>query len=385
MKIIVKTLANLEEVLAEEIAFIGGQNIEIGKRAVSFEGNMRLVYRANYELRTALRVLLPTYGFKVRDEHDLYRKVREIDWSEFLDVNQTFAINATVNHTPKITHSKYAAQKTKDAIVDQFRDRMGRRPNVKLDDPDLRLFLHINQGKTSISVDSSGSALFKRGYRTALEAPINEVLAAGMIMLSGWKGEKLLLDPMCGSGTLLIEAASIAYNIPPQHMRKSFDFMKWPNFEESTWKKVVEQANSNIKTEGPPIIGSDRALKAVKVTQENILTAQMEGKIEVFRKKFERLKPPTEKGLLIMNPPYDIRIGSEDIGALYKMIGDQMKQNYAGYEAWIISSNLSAFKQLGLRPSKKIKLYNGQLECRFQKYELYEGSRKNKEPKEEVS
>lgn len=385
MKIIVKTLANLEEVLAQEIAFIGGQNIEIGKRAVSFEGNMRLVYRANYELRTALRVLIPAHEFRVKDENDLYDKVRMIDWSEFLDNKQTFAINATVNHTPRITHSKYAAQKMKDAIVDQFRDNTGRRPSVRLDDPDLRLFLHINQGRTNISVDSSGSALFKRGYRTALEAPINEVLASGMILLSGWRGESTFLDPMCGSGTLLIEAASIAYNIPPQYVRSRFDFMKWPNFEEASWKKVVDQAKQEIKTEGPAIIGSDRSLKAVKVTQENILSSQMEGKIEVFRKKFEKLTPPADKGILMMNPPYDIRIGSEDIGALYKMIGDQLKQQYAGYEAWIISSNMEAFKQVGLRPSKKIKLYNGQLECRFQKYELYEGTRKTKTEKRQLS
>ncbi len=378
MKIIVKTLANLEEVLAEEIALIGGKDIEIGKRAVSFEGNMRSVYRANYELRTAIRVLLPTNNFKVRDEKDLYRKMREIDWSEFLDIDQTFMIHSVVNHTPKITHTKYASQKAKDAIVDQFRDNRGRRPNVDLDNPDLRLFLHINQGHTSISIDSSGAPLFKRGYRTALEAPINEVLAAGMILLTGWRGESYFMDPMCGSGTLLIEAASIAYQVPPQYVRKSFDFMKWPTFEESTWQDVINKANKHIKEEGPTIMGSDKSLKAIKVTQENILTAQMEGKVDVFRKKFEKLPVPEEKGIMIMNPPYDVRIESQDIGAFYKMIGDTLKKNFTGFEAWVISSNMDAFKELGLRPSRKIRLFNGSLECKFQKYELYKGSKKNK-------
>ena len=381
MKIHVKTLARLEEVLAREIEEIGGQDIEIGKRIVTFEGSMKQIYRANYELRAAIRVLIPIQSFKARDERELYDNIQKIDWSEFMDVNQTFAIDSVVNSTPAFNHTKYVAFKAKDAIVDQFRDKFGRRPNVSIDQPDLRLNLHISQGEGSIAVDSSGDSLHKRNYRTQSgPAPINEVLAAGLILLSGWQGDKLFLDPMCGTGTLLIEAASYAWNIPPQINRKKFGFMNWPNFDERMWKEVVEKANKKIKDTGPPIIGSDKDFKSIKIAEQNIeAAAGMEDKIEIQRKKFEKLTPPEAPGIIIMNPPYDQRIHTDDIGALYKMIGDQLKQHYAGYEAWIISSNMDAFKQVGLRPSRKIKLYNGPLECKLQKYELYEGSKKNKE------
>jgi len=379
VKIHVKTLARLEEVLAREIMEIGGQDIEVGKRIVSFEGNLKQVYRANYELRTAVRVLIPIQSFKARDERELYKNIGQIDWSEFMDVQQTLAIDSVVHHTPAFKHTQYAALKAKDAIVDQFRDKTGRRPSVDLDRPDLRLNLHISQGQGSIAVDSSGDSLHKRNYRTgAGKAPINEVLAAGMIMLTGWRGDCLFMDPMCGSGTLLIEAASYAWNIPPQLHRKSFGFMKWPNFEEKVWNEVVEKAQKHIKSSGPTIIGSDNDFRAIRMAQQNIEAAGMEGKISVRRKKFESLPPPQEKGIIVMNPPYDERLENADIGALYKMIGDQLKQNYAGFEAWIISSNMEAFKQVGLRPSKKIRLFNGPLECKFQKYEMYEGSKKNK-------
>ncbi len=377
MKIHVKTLARLEEVLAREIEEIGGQDIEIGKRIVSFEGSMKQVYRANYELRTAIRVLIPIQSFKARDERELYKNVGKIDWSEYMEVNQTFAIDSVVNNTPAFNHTKYAAFKAKDAIVDQFRDKFGRRPNVSVDQPDLRLNLHISNGQASIAVDSSGDSLHKRNYRTQTgPAPINEVLAAGLVMLSGWQGDTLFLDPMCGTGTILIEAASYAWNIPPQLHRKEFGFMKWPNFDRRLWKEIVEKANNKIKREGPIIMGSDKDFKSIRIAEEHIEAAGMEDKIQVQRKKFEKLVPPEGPGILIMNPPYDERLGIKDIGALYKMIGDQLKQNFAGYEAWIISSNMQAFKQVGLRPSKKIKLYNGPLECKYQRYEMYEGSKK---------
>ncbi len=377
MKIHVKTLASLEEVLAREIEEIGGQDIEIGKRIVSFEGSIKHVYRANYELRTAIRVLIPIQTFKAREENELYRNVQQIDWSEFLEVNQTFAIDSSVHHTPAFKHTKYAAFKAKDAIADQFRERTGRRPSVNIDHPDLRLNLHISQGTGSIAVDSSGDSLHKRNYRTQTgRAPINEVLAAGMILLTGWKGDSLFLDPMCGTGTFLIEAAGIAWNIPAQLNREEFGFMKWPNFDERLWLEVVHKANEKVKKEGPFILGSDKDFKSIKIAEQNIAAAQMSDKIKVQRKKFEKLPPPQEKGIMVMNPPYDERLGVEDIGALYKMIGDQLKQHYAGFEAWILSSNKEAFKQVGLRPSRKIKLFNGPLECKFQKYEMYEGSKK---------
>jgi putative N6-adenine-specific DNA methylase len=231
-----------------------------------------------------------------------------------------------------------------------------------------------------MAVDSSGDSLHKRNYRTQTgPAPINEVLAAGMILLSGWKGDTLLLDPMCGTGTILIEAASYAWNMPPQLNRQEFGFMKWPNFDRKLWKEVVEKAKSRIKDSGPVIMGSDKDFKSIRMAEQNIQAAGMEDKIQVQRKKFEKLTPPEGPGMIIMNPPYDERLGIDDIGALYKMIGDQLKQNYAGFEAWVLSSNKEAFKQVGLRASKKIKLYNGPLECKFQRYEMYEGSKKKKE------
>jgi putative N6-adenine-specific DNA methylase len=379
VKIHIKTLARLEEVLAREIEEIGGQDIEIGKRIVSFEGSMKQVYRANYELRTAIRVLIPIQSFKARDERELYQNVGKIDWTEYMEVNQTFAIDSVVHNTPAFNHTKYAAFKAKDAIVDQFREKFGRRPNVNVDQPDLRLNLYISNGQASMAVDSSGDSLHKRNYRTQTgPAPINEVLAAGLVMLSGWKGDRLFLDPMCGTGTILIEAASYAWNMPPQLNRKEFGFMKWPNFDRKLWKEVVEKAKSRIKDSGPVIMGSDKDFKSIKIAEQNIEAAGMEGKIQVQRKKFEKLTPPEGPGMLIMNPPYDERLGIDDIGALYKMIGDQLKQNYAGFEAWVISSNKEAFKQVGLRASKKMKLYNGPLECRYQRYEMYEGSKKQK-------
>ncbi len=377
MKIHVKTLARLEEVLAQEIAEIGGTDIEIGKRIVSFEGSLKQVYRANYELRSAVRVLIPIQSFKARHEDELYRNIRKIDWSEYMTNHQTLAIDSVVVNTPAFRHTKYAALKAKDAIVDQFRANTGRRPNVSVDRPDLRVNLHINQGQASVAIDSSGDSLHKRNYRTQTgPAPMNEVLAAGLILLSGWKGDSLFLDPMCGTGTLCIEAASYAWNIPPQINRSNFGFMKWANFDEKLWEEVKAKAQKNRKTSGPQILGSDKDFKSIKIAQQNIDAAGMSDKIEIQRKKFEKLVPPEGPGIIIMNPPYDERLGVEDIGALYKMMGDQLKQQYAGYEAWIISSNMQAFKQVGLRPSKRIKLYNGPLECKFQKYEMYTGSKK---------
>ncbi|MEL7122878.1 MAG: THUMP domain-containing protein [Bacteroidota bacterium] len=379
MKIHVKTMTNLEEVLVREIEEIGGREIEKGHRIVTFEGSMRAVYRANYELRTALRVLIPFHDFRVRDENDLYKKIQQVDWSEYLEVDQTFAIDATLSDTPKLTHSKYVALKTKDAIVDQFRDKFGKRPSVNIQSPDIRIHLHIRQGLGSLSLDSSGDSLHKRGYRLdAVEAPISEVLAAGMILLSGWDKKTPFLDPMCGSGTLLVEAARMAMKIPPQFGRTTFGFTNWPNFEESLWNNVVEKANKHITAECPSILGCDASFQAIRIAERNLEAANLLDQIDLKRKKFEKLEPPFESGMIVTNPPYDERLPIKDTEALYKMIGDRLKQHFAGYTAWIISSSMEGFKSFGLRPSRKIKLYNGPLECRFQKYELYAGSKKKK-------
>jgi len=373
-----KTLHGLEEVLANELRAIGAKDIKILKRAVSFSGNKKLMYRANLELRTAIRILVPFHSFRVRHESALYNKIRAIDWSQYMGVNDTLAIDA-VTHSKYFNHSKYAALKTKDAIVDQFRDKLGKRPNVNIYTPTLRLNVHINEDQCTLSLDSSGESLHKRGYRTeTLEAPINEVLAAGMVQLSGWKKDCNFIDPMCGSGTILFEALLYARNIPPQYRRDYFCFKKWKNFDENLWNEVLKEAKENQTDFNYKVLGFDKDFQAIRVTERNMEQADLMGQIELKRKKFESLQPPEEKGVLIMNPPYDERIQEKNINDLYEMIGDRFKKAFTGYDAWIISSNMEAIKHIGLRASRRISLYNGALDCKFLKFEIYAGSKKKK-------
>jgi putative N6-adenine-specific DNA methylase len=334
-----------------------------------------LLYRANYRLRTALRVLTPIRQFKARHDNTLYRQVQKINWEDFLALEDTFAIDATV-HSPHFSHSKFAALRAKDAIVDQFRKKTDRRPSIDVYNPTLRLHLHISNENCTLSLDSSGDALYKRGYRLdSLEAPINEVLAAGLVRLSGWQRDSPFVDPMCGSGTIPIEAALYAYNLPPQIAREQFGFMKWRDYDAELWSEIKAEAQAEALDFTYPIYGFDKNFQAIRISQHNALAACLEGKIEFARKPFERLEPPAGNGLIIMNPPYDERLSETNIEELYRAIGDRLKQAFSGYEAWIISSNLGALKRVGLRPSRKLTLFNGPLECKFQKYELYEGSR----------
>ncbi len=369
-------MQGLEGALAEEIRQLGGKEIKELKRAVEFEGDKRLLYRANLELRTALRVLVHLQDFIAKSPEELYRKIRRVEWQDYMSVDKTFAIDATAS-SEIFRHSKYAALKTKDAIADYFRDKTGRRPDVNVEFPHLQVNLHINQDKCSLSIDSSADSLHKRGYRAnTLEAPINEVLAAGMILISGWRGDRTFIDPMCGSGTLLIEAALIATNTPPQLHREAFGFMKWRDFDANLWEDVVDKAKAQIKPLTCQILGFDKDMRAVRVSAQNIFSAHLEGQgIKVEKKSFEKLVPPPPPGIVITNPPYDERLKEVEVEAFYKMIGDQLKQEFSGYEAWLISSNKEALKYIGLRPSQKMTLFNGALECKFQKYELYEGSR----------
>lgn len=381
MELIIKTFAGLEEVLAQEVKALGGTDVRPVKRAVECRGDQEFLYRANYCLRTALRILTPIRRFKARHDNTLYRQAQKIRWDHYFGLEDTFAVDATV-HSPYIRHSKYAALRVKDAIVDQFRRHNDQRPDVNVLSPSLRIHLHIRNEHCTLALDSSGDALYKRGYRIdTLEAPINEALAAGLIILSGWQRDCAFIDPMCGSGTIPIEAALYAYNLPPQIVRKEFGFMKWRDFDSDLWRDVKEKALNNKTDFSFPIFGFDKDFQAIRISRHNALAAHLEGKIEFTRKIFEKLKPPVEKGLILMNPPYDQRLGEDDISTLYKGIGDQLKQTFQGYAAWIISSNFDALKKVGLRPSRKITLFNGPLECKFQKYELYQGSRKMKELK----
>jgi putative N6-adenine-specific DNA methylase len=366
----------LEPVLAEELIALGATGIRPLKRAIAFDGDKRLLYRANYELRTALRILEPIASFSAYNERDYYKAVREIDWSRYLGVSDTLAVDA-IAQGEVFTHSQYVGLLTKDAVVDQFRDKYHRRPNVNTANPHLRINVHVQGTHVDINLDASGDSLHKRGYRRdTVEAPLNEVLAAGMVKLSGWNGLGPFVDPMCGSGTIAIEAALLATNTPPQYRREQFGFFKWPDFDEKLWQQVVREAEQTKKTLEFPIMASDIDSRARNATGVNVMTAGLEDLIQLDKIAFEKLSPPELSGTLITNPPYDERMKVEAIAMFYKSIGDRFKQNWSGWNAWLISSNREALKCVGLRPSKRITLFNGALECSFQKFEMYEGSRK---------
>lgn len=374
--LIIKTLQGLEQVLATELEQLGASDIQPLKRAVSCRGDLRLMYRINYESRTALRVLVPFHSFRATNEKSYYQAVREIDWSTYLDAKDTLAIEATVSGD-YFRHSQYAALLTKDAIVDQFRDKIGRRPSVNLEAPTLRIHVRIFGSQCDLLLDSSGDSLHKRGYRRdTVEAPLNEVLAAGMILLSGWKGDTPFVDPMCGSGTLAIEAAMLAMDIPAQYKREStFGFTRWKDFDKKLWQEVKSAADVRIHPPAFPILASDMDPRARNATTINLLSAGLEKVVQAEKIPFEKLIPPAHAGILITNPPYDERLKIEAVEEFYKSIGDRLKQQWAGWQAWLISSNMEAWKRFGLRPSRKITLINGSLECYFQKFELYEGKK----------
>ena len=308
----------------------------------------------------------------------LYRGVGQVDWSRYMDLSETFAIDPVVN-SPIFRHSKFAALKSKDAIVDQFRRNFGRRPNVDVIHPHLRINLHIQGSQVSLLLDSSGDSLHKRGYReVSVDAPINEALAAGLILLTGWNGDRPLLDPMCGSGTLPIEAALIATNKAPNLMRKRFGFQRWKDYNEKLWSEVRQQAKEKERNLDVPIIAGDKAMRAAKATEINAAAAGFtENEIQVHFKPFAKQTPPADKGLIIINPPYDERLQDKKINELYQKLGDWLKQGFIGWDAWVISSNFEALKSIGLRTSKKVILFNGPLECRFMHYELFAGKRKD--------
>lgn len=370
-----KTQFGLEEVLVKELELVGAEEVEKHNRAVSFKGDMGMLYRANLCLRTALRVLVPIANFRARNEQQLYNGIQKINWSDYLDKDGRLAVRTSLK-TDFFKHSHYVSLKTKDAIVDQFRDQFGVRPSVDLTYPDLSIDIHIAEDEVRVSLDSSGDSLHKRGYRTdSTLAPINEVTAAGMIMLTGWDGTGNYVDPMCGSGTLLIEAAMIARRIPPNLNRHQFGFERWPDFEERILKKERQEAQKQIRPLTATISGSDKTYKAIEITRENLRRAGLENDVKVSNLRFEECKAPEGGGIMIINPPYGERLPIEEISAFYKMMGDVMKKEFEGYDVWIISSNADAIKRVGLAPSKKFKLFNGALECKYYKYEIYKGTR----------
>ena len=371
-----KTFYGFEPLLEKELRKLGAKNIKSINRAVSFEGDLGFLYKANLSLRTALRILMPIGFFPVKNQTDLYRAIDRIDWSKWFSADQSFIIDVTL-FSDHFNHSLFVAQKAKDAIVDQFSKKEGKRPSVTTENPDIRIQLHLQGDQLTISLDSSGNSLHQRGYRIETNiAPINEVLAAGILLHSGWEGKTYFYDPMCGSGTLAIEAAMIACNIPPSLNRATFSFMNWRNFDAELFEVIRNSSLSKVREFRGHIYASDKAPSAVRKAQENIEKAGLEEYISVVRSDFFFADRPSNVPLhVVFNPPYGERL-SIDADVFYGKIGDTLKKEYQGCEAWFITANIEALKSVGLRPSRKIKMFNGKLESRLVNYELYEGSRK---------
>ncbi len=376
MNLIAKTFQGLEPILAQELTELGASDIQIGRRMVSFSGDKEMLYRANFCLRTAIRVLKPIKQFKARSADDVYEAVKGIDWSQYLSTNDTFAVDSVV-FSPEFRHSKFVAYKVKDAIADQFREKTGTRPNVSVSNPDIQLHIHISDYDATLALDSSGESLHRRGYRhDAVAAPINEVLAAGILLMAGWHGQSDLLDPFCGSGTFCIEAALIACGIYPGVFRKGYAFERWRDFDADMLSRIYEDDSAERPFEHH-IYGRDVDPKAVAIAQANVRAARMMQHISIEEADFMNspLEPSnsTSHPLIITNPPYGQRITSPDLLGLYKMIGQRLKREHAGGEAWILSMNEECFEAIGLKPSLKTPLYNGSLECELRKYVLFEG------------
>jgi len=377
-KMIAKTLFGFEEILAKELQQLGAQDVEMGTRMVSFAGDKGFMYKANLALRTALKILKPIYYFRATNETSLYKGIQGIDWSQYMNSNQTFVIDTTV-HSENFKHTQFVAQKCKDAIVDQFKDKYGQRPSVDKDYPDVKINIHIDRDQCSVSLDSSGASLHQRGYKTATNiAPINEVLAAGMLLLSGWDGSSDFLDPMCGSGTILAEAAMIACNIPANINRKEFAFEKWSDWDNDLFDQIVNSLMKKTKEFHYTITGYDKAPSAVMKAKDNIRNANLEDYIKISERNFFETEKENKGPLhMVFNPPYGERLDIH-LERFYREIGDTLKQSYPNTNAWFITANLDALKFVGLKPSRKIKLFNGKLETRFAKYEMYEGSKRTK-------
>ncbi|WP_312765915.1 class I SAM-dependent RNA methyltransferase [Epilithonimonas sp.] len=375
LQIQIKTFFGLETILAEEVKKLGGKKVDAKNRAVTCEGDLGFLYKLNYSCRTALKIMVPIMEFKAFNESKYYDKLFKFEWDQFLEKHQSFAIDSTVN-SERFKHSQFMTLKMKDAIVDYFQEKYNIRPNVNKDNPDIKFHLHIDRELVTISIDSSGDPLFKRGYRKEQTvAPINEVLASGMLQLAGWDGKGNFLDPMCGSGTLLIEAAMIAMDLPAQIFRKSFSFQNWKNYDEELFQKIKEFRINRVREFAGKIVGYDMDARALNAARTNIEAAEMEDIIEVRKQNFFDSEKDMFPLLMVFNPPYDERISIND-DDFYKKIGDTFKQHYPNTLAWLISADLDAPKKIGLRPSRKIKLFNGKLETRFLQYEMYDGTKK---------
>jgi putative N6-adenine-specific DNA methylase len=375
-KFLAKTFYGLENVLAKELIELGANDVETGNRAVSFSGDKAIMYKANFCCRTAIRILKVVKTFNAHSADDIYNEVKKIDWSKHLDPKKTFSIDSVV-YSEDFRHSKFVTYRVKDAIADQFTEKFGKRPSVSVENPDLSINIHISHNTCTLSFDSSGESLHKRGYRASQnDAPISEVLAAGMILMTGWHGECDFVDPMCGSGTILIEAAMIALNIAPGIYRKEFAFEKWDDFDEDLFREIYDDQSQEREFKHK-IYGSDISPRAVKIAETNIKNAGLKKYIELQTKPIQELDAPAPQGIIVTNPPYGERLNTDDLNTLYAAIGERLKHHFTGYNAWLISSSKEALGKIGLKPSKKIKLLNSELECSYQKYEIFDGKRKD--------
>ena len=374
-ELIAKTFMGLEQVLAQELTQLGANNITIGRRMVAFTGDKELMYRANFQIHTAIRILKPIKHFKANSADDVYEEIKKIDWSQYIEKGKTFSVDSVV-YSEEFRNSRFVTYKVKDAIVDQFRESTGTRPNISISNPDIRLNIHIADDKATLSLDSSGESLHRRGYRQeTTEAPLNEVLAAGMILMSGWKGETDFIDPMCGSGTLLIEAALIARNINPGVFRKEFAFERWNDFDKELFDNIYNDDSQEREFEHH-IYGYDIDIKAVNTARLNARAAGVTKDITIEEADFKNFKQPENPAILITNPPYGERISTPNLLGTYKMIGERLKHQFVGNDAWVLSYREECFEQIGLKPSIKIPVFNGSLECEFRKYALFGGRMK---------
>ena len=376
-KIIAKTFQGLEEVLAKELINLGANNVEIGRRMVSLTGDKEMLYKANFCTRTAVKILKPIKEFKATDADEVYEVVKKIDWEQYMDVKNTFLVDSVI-FSDNFRHSKFVAYRVKDAIADYWREKTGDRPNVGISNPDIRINVHISENDVTISLDSSGESLHQRGYKTGtVPAPINEVLAAGLIMLTGWDGECDLIDPFCGSGTILIEAALIAQNVYPGVFRKEYAFEKWKDFDADLFDRIYND-DSQEREFDHKIYGYDINRQVVQIATDNVLNAGVKDVVSVEQRDFYEFEQPREKAIIITNPPYGDRITTDDIYDLYETIGKNLKRNFVGNDAWIITHHEELFDRIGFRPSTKYALFNGSLECEFRKYQIFDGRLKDR-------
>ena len=372
----VTTFFGLEEILAKELLQLGGKEITEFKRGVSVVGDIGFLYKANLCLHTALKVIVPIAKFEANNEQELYDNIKLIDWERFISNSDTLMVESVLN-SENFTHSQFVSQKVKDGIVDRFRDKTGSRPDVDLLHPAFKLYVHIYKNEVSLNIDSSGDPLYKRGYRSDInEAPMKEVLAAGLVKLSGWEKHHLLVDGMCGAGTIAIEAALWANNIPPGYYRNEFGFMRWRNFDEKTYDTIYESSINKIRNEKVEIIANDIDFPTLKKAKINTKNAKVDDVVTCTQQSFFDMMPQRQAGVVILNPPYGERMPVAEIEKLYKEIGDKLKKDFKGFSAWIITSSPEAIKSIGLRPSRRIHVFNGSLECRYLKFDLYDGSKK---------